>query len=338
MTLRIALVGAGHMGANHARVLGQLDDCELVAIAEQDPAAGARVARRAKVPLYRDVEELLRRERPDGVAVAVPTGLHRFVTEACLAAGAHVLVEKPIALRSEDAVAMIEAARVAGRQLRVGHTERFNPAVQALRERLKKGQAGRVLQIVTRRMSPYQPHVKDHGVVLDLGTHDLDVMRFLLDAEPVRVFAMSRRHIHTEFDDLMIGLVEFEGGTVGLLETNWLTPTKVRDLEILGQRGLFVINYLPQELFFYENAIVPSSWDGPGDFLLGVGEGPLVRYPLERTEPLRAEWEAFVAAVEGREDRATTGEDALQTLLLAEALTESARTGKPVLIATADVT
>jgi predicted dehydrogenase len=337
MTLRVALIGAGHMGANHARVVGQIDECELVAIAEPDRAAGDRVARRAKVPMYTDFEEMLRRERPDGVAIAVPTGLHRPVTEACVAAGAHVLVEKPIALRSSDAIAMIDAARAADRRLRVGHTERFNPAVVALRARLQEGQAGRLLQVVARRMSPFQPHVKDHGVVLDLGTHDLDVMRFLLRAEPVRVFAMSRRHITTAYDDLTLGLIEFDDRTVGLLETNWLTPTKVRDLEILGQRGLFVLNYLPQELFFYENAIVPSSWEGAGDFLLGVGEGQLVRYPIERIEPLRAEWDAFIAAVAGREDRATTGEDALQTLLLAEAIEESARTGAPVNIATVNV-
>lgn len=330
MTLRVAVIGVGRMGTNHVRVIRQLDECELVAIAESDAEAAARVARRAGVTAYADHRELLATERVDCVAVAVPTALHRPVAEDCLDAGVHVLLEKPIALDAEDAREIIEAARRSGRQLRIGHVERFNPAVRELRTRLQDGQAGRILQIVARRMSPFQPHIKDHGVGLDLGTHELDVMRFLLGEEPARVFAMARRHIHSEHDDLLVGLIEFEGGAVGVLETNWLTPAKVRDLAVLGQRGMFALAYLSQDLEFYENALVPSRWEGAGDFLVGVGEGRMVRYPIEHVEPLRAEWEAFLAAVEGREADGATGEDALRTVLLADALARSAASGSPI--------
>lgn len=333
MTVRVGVVGAGRMGANHIRVLGHLEEVELVGVAEPDPETAERVARRARVTVYAEYQAMMREQKPDAVVVAVPAAAHRQVAIDCLRSGAHVLLEKPIAVRSADAMAIVEAAHVNDRCLRVGHVERFNPAVQELRRRLRAGQAGRVLQIVARRLSPFQPHIVDHGVGLDLGTHDLDVMRFLLDDEAARVFAMARRHIHTVHEDLLVGLIEFRRGVIGLLQTNWLTPAKVRDLTVLGQRGMFVVNYLPQELFFYENALVPSRWESPGDFLLGVGEGQVVRYPLEHVEPLRAEWEAFLATIDGREADGATPEDALRTVLLAEALAESARTGAAVEVA-----
>jgi predicted dehydrogenase len=316
------------MGANHARVATELPDVELVAVADTSADAAREVARRARVPAYASVSELLRRERPELVAVAVPTSRHVAVATAALRAGAHVLVEKPIAADVRGGRALIRAARTARRVLAVGHIERANPAVQELARRLRRGEAGRVVKIHARRLSPFPERIQDAGALMDLGTHDLDVMRFLLGTEADRVWATARRSVHDRHEDLVTATILFPRGVVGLLEVDRITPTKLRELYVLGDRGMFAVNYLTQELTFYENSLVRGRWEALGNLKAGVGEGAIIRYPIEHIEPLRAEWESFVRAAQGRRATVVTGEDALRTLELAEAIRRSSRTGR----------
>src|SRR5207244_8738424 len=124
-----------------------------------------------------------------------------------LANGAHVLVEKPIAGNREEAETRIAAARDANRILTVGHIERFNPAIRELRRRLAAGELGRVFEIRATRLGPFPARIRDVGVVVDLAPHDLDVMRYLIDSDPVRVYGETERRIHTEHEDLFVGLL-----------------------------------------------------------------------------------------------------------------------------------
>src|SRR5205085_10403124 len=127
--------------------------------------------------------------------------------------------------------------------LTVGHIERYNPAIGELRRRLKDGQGGRVLQIRARRIGPFPHRIRDVGVIHDLAPHDIDIMRYLLDDEVESVFAEARRHINTDNEDLFAGMLRFRGGTQGLLDINWLTPTKERSLTVLCEKGMFVVDY-----------------------------------------------------------------------------------------------
>jgi len=317
------------MGANHARIAQDLPDVELVAVVDESVTVARRVARRMKVRPYSSVPEMLERERPDIVAVAVPTAQHAQVAVAALRAGAHVLVEKPIAADIRAARALIRASAAADRLLAVGHIERFNPAVRELARRLGRGEAGRIIKVHARRLSPFPERIQDVGVLVDLGTHDLDIMRSLLHVEAVRVWATSRRDPRRHHEDLVAATIQFPGGIIGLLEVDRLTPTKVRELSVLGDRGMFVVNYLTQELVFYENSIVRARWEALGNLVTGVGEGAINHYPIEHIEPLRAEWEAFVRAARGRRASIVTGADALRTLELADAIRRSAESGRP---------
>lgn len=328
--LRGAVVGVGRMGANHARVLSELAQIEFVGVADTALRSAREIARRYGVPAYGSAEELLRETHPDVVAIAVPTQQHLAVARVVFRAGAHVLLEKPIADDLPSARAIMREAGKAKRRLFVGHIERFNPAVIELARRLRRGEAGRILQIVARRLSTLPPQVQDTGVLIDLGTHDLDVMRFLLGAEAELVWAVSRRHTHPSHEDLLVATVLFPGKVVGLMELSWLTPTKVRELAVLGDRGMFVVDYLVQRLVFYENALVPTKWTVLGTLVSGVGEGRVIRYPVEQVEPLRAEWEAFIRAVQGKPSTVVTGEEALRTLALATAIARSAKTNRVV--------
>lgn len=204
---RLAVIGVGSMGRNHARVCGDLDMVDLVAVADADLEVAERVGHKYRVRAYGDYVGMLRAEEPEAVCIAVPSRLHREVALECLSFGCHVLVEKPIASSVEDAQWIIEAAATARRVLIVGHVERFNPAVIEAKRRIDRGELGKVFQIHARRLGPFPTRVRDVGVVVDLATHDVDVMTFLMQSEVIRLRAETEQRIHTAHEDLLSGLL-----------------------------------------------------------------------------------------------------------------------------------
>ncbi|MEA2574625.1 MAG: UDP-N-acetylglucosamine 3-dehydrogenase [Chloroflexia bacterium] len=327
--LKLAVIGAGSMGRNHLRVLNDLESVDLVGVADAALDVAERAARRFHIPAFGSYAEMLDKVRPDGVVVAVPTVLHREVTLAALSYGVHVLVEKPIAFTVEAGREMIEAARQAGLILTVGHIERYNPAILELHRRLREQQLGRVFQMNARRLGPFPPRVRDVGVVIDLATHDVDIMRFLSGSEVVRVQAETARRIHTEHEDLLSGLLRFANDSIGVLDINWLTPTKIRELMITGERGAFQANYLTQDLYFYENNYAKTDWDTISN-IEGVSEGDMVRLRIEKTEPLRVELDRFVRAIRGEDVSIVSGDDGLQALHVAAMIVESGLEGRAI--------
>lgn len=321
------------MGRNHARVYAELPETNLVAVADSNISLAGSVAGLHGVPAYDDYRKMLVETAPEAVSVAVPTALHEEVTLKSLEAGAHVLVEKPISATMEEGRRIIERANALGRQLMVGHVVRFNPAVQLLKKKLQQGELGRIFQIICRRVGPFPARVRDVGVVIDLAPHDLDLMRFLTGLEPLRVFSETEHLISTDQEDLLLGLVRFPGGITGGLEINWLTPAKVREVLVLGERGLFRVDDLTQDLYFYENAYAEGNIWPALQTLRGVGEGSMTRYALQRYEPLKAELQAFVTAIRDRVPVPVSGKDGLAALRLALALVESGKTHQVVKVA-----
>jgi predicted dehydrogenase len=315
--LRAGVIGLGMMGRAHVRVWDEMvDGVELVAVADTDPGAvrEAIVGREARG--YPDQASMLAAEELDLVSVVVPTSLHLPTALAALDAGSHVLVEKPIAATRGEAEEMIAAARSAGRMLTVGHIERFNPAIRELRRRLAAGELGRIFEIRATRLGPFPARIRDVGVVVDLAPHDLDVMRYLLGSDPIRLYAETEQRIHTDHEDLFVGLLKFANGAVGVLDINWLTPTKQRTLTVTGERGMYTADYLAQQLVFYPN---PS--DG------SVEEGSRVEREIERREPLAIELDEFARAARDGGVPPVDPHEAMVALLLARAMVESASTG-----------
>jgi UDP-N-acetylglucosamine 3-dehydrogenase len=314
--LRAGVIGLGSMGQHHARVWASLPGVQLVAVADPRPEMLRRATQATGVAGHADAAAMLAAERLDVVSVAAPTSLHCELTVAAFGAGAHVLVEKPIAADRAESEKMIEAAAAAGRMLTVGHVERFNPAIVELRRRLAAGELGRIFEVRAERLGPFPERIRDVGVVVDLAPHDLDVMRFLLGSDPVRVYAETERRIHTDHEDLFVGVMKFADGAVGLLDINWLTPTKQRRLTVTGEGGMYVADYLSQELVFHAN---------PSD--ASVMAGPSEARPVERREPLQVELEAFAAAVRAGGPPPVEPREALIALQLARAMVEAANSG-----------
>jgi len=321
------------MGRNHARVLRELPDVELVGVADSNLDAACQVAEFHASRGYSSLEELLSKEKPEAVTIAVPTENHHRAVMEALAAGCHVMVEKPIAATIAEADELVAAATSANRVLAVGHIERYNPAVLELKRRLDEGQLGRAYQFDAQRLGPFPQRIRDVGVVIDLATHDLDLMRFLTGSEIVRVYAETRRKVHTTREDMVSGLVRLADGSVGLLQINWLTPTKIRQMTVTGERGMFRADYLTQDLYFHENAEAPDHNWQQITMLRGVSEGSMVKYVIRKREPLQSELEAFIKAIAGDLAGIVSGEDGSEALRLALAMVESGDEGRVVTVA-----
>ena len=327
--IKVALVGAGQMGRHHARVIAESATAELVAIVDPHETA-TQVAALRHAPLLSSLDELLAGDLPDLAIVATPTHTHADAASRPLEAGVHVLVEKPISSTVEEAEDLIALAADRERILAVGHVERFNPAVRALRDKLRTGDLGRVFQVHARRLSPFPARIGDTGVAFDLATHDLDLMCELAGT-PVRLSAEVDRKAHRSHEDLLAATLRFDGGVIGLLEVNWLTPTKVRQLTVTGERGTFVVDYLNQHLTLYENAHESESWPAL-DIFDGVTEGNVVRFAIPRVEPLRAQLDAVVAAIGGADVEYGDGGAGLRALRLALAVVEAGASGASVVL------
>ena len=324
--MKVGVIGLGDMGRQHVRVYDELDDVELVAVANCDPHALDRATRRRFARGYVDYREMLEREDLDAVSVVVPTSSHHSVALDVIDRGIGVLVEKPIASDSRKALEMITRAECAHVLLAVGHIERVNPAIVELRRQLQNGALGRVFQIKARRAGPFPARVRDVGVAIDLATHDLDLMLQLAGSGIERIYGETMRNIHTLHEDMLFALIRFSDGTIGSLDVNWLTPNKVRDLTLVGARGMFVVDYLRQELFLSENGTVPTRWDRLS-MLTGVSEGRTIRFVTQHVEPLHAELQSFIEAVRNKTTPVVTGRDGLQALVVAEAILASAAAG-----------
>lgn len=321
--IRVAVIGTGSMGKNHARVYNELSEADLVAVSDVNEKVATQVAGSFAAKPYHDYRSMLEVEQPQAVSIAVPTALHEEVAIACLEAGAHILVEKPIAATVEEGQRIIDKARTLNRIVMVGHIVRFNPAIQALKKKLDEGELGRIFQIVCRRIGPFPARIRDVGVVIDLAPHDVDVMRFLTGQDPIRIYAETEQRIHTDHEDMLLGLLRFPDGITGALEINWLTPTKAREVLVLGERGLYRVDDLTQDLYFYENEAANGELWSALRTIKGVSEGRMIRYAINRYEPLKAELQAFLRSVEEGSASPVSGEDGLAALRIALDLVES---------------
>ncbi|MGC1166573.1 MAG: Gfo/Idh/MocA family oxidoreductase [Solirubrobacterales bacterium] len=333
--LRIGVVGCGRMGGFHIRNYAQLDCARLVAVADPSEEARRRALGDTRVAEYDEWRDMIEfgAVELDAVSISCPSEFHAEVALEALAAGLHVLVEKPIATTLPDALRMRGAAFEADRKLMVGHVERFNPAVEKLRELVADGRLGTVYRAHATRVGPLPTRIQDTGVAIDLATHDLDVMQHVLDSSIHEIYADGGRFQHGSQEDLLTCLARFgeegEAPTLGLLDVNWLTPEKKREIALIGENGLLRASYITQDVWFVESTTAPLQWDGLS-MLRGDGEGAAVRFSLAKAEPLRAELEAFCRCVLDDTPEPVSAHDGVKALAAALAVRESAAVRRPV--------
>jgi len=325
--LRAGLIGLGAIGRHHARVLHGLEGVDLVCVADPSGDPGGLVK---GVQVVDEVESLVR-TGVDMCVVAAPTRLHRELGLRLAAAGVHTLIEKPLADDVASCLELSHAFARAGVVGCVGHIERYNPAVQALRRRIEADELGALYQVATRRQGPYPERISDVGVVLDLASHDIDMTSWITGQEFSTVSARTAHKSGRLHEDLVAVVGQLVDGTVTSHLVNWLSPMKERVTVVTGEKGCFVADTVNADLTFFTNANVALEWDSMSIFR-GVAEGDMIRYAIARPEPLRAELQAFRDAVLGHQSQVVTIEEGTRTVAVAEAVLSSARTGTTVVI------
>ena len=310
--LGVAVIGCGAWGYHHARVYSELPGVRLEAVADIDPRRVQRVTERFHCKGYSSVEKLLNEAIIDAVSVCTPTVTHFDLASLALTARKHVLVEKPMTDNVAEAEKLIKQARDYGVFLSVGFVERFNPAVQESKRTVDRGEIGEVLIIHTRRVTRRPSRVGDIGVVKDLGIHDVDVMNYIMDELPESVYARAGAHNHC-FEDYANVVLGYSGMRSGFVETNWLTPKRVRTLTITGSEGIIDVEYTTQELRVEKNDHIyqPLNW---------------------YREPLYLELSDFTSAVLEKRKPSVSGVDGVEALRVCEAALRSADTGQVVFL------
>lgn len=291
--MRVGVIGTGAMGQNHVRIYSEMENVELVGIADVDKDRVTQLASEYGTQGFTDYKELLKMEL-DAVSIVVPTKLHKQVALEVIESGANLLVEKPIADSTENADAIIKAAKEKNKILMIGHIERFNPAVARLKEIIDSGILGKIVSISTRRVGPYNPRIRDVGVILDIGVHDVDIISYLYGAKANEVYAVAGANIHP-FEDHATIHMRLNHELSGLVEVNWLTPHKIRKLTVVGLEGVAYLDYIDQTVEIHD-----KDW--------------IRKAKVEKGEPLKRELEYFIQCVKNVEEAQPSGSEGKHAL------------------------
>ncbi|MFA5312646.1 MAG: Gfo/Idh/MocA family oxidoreductase [Methanomassiliicoccales archaeon] len=321
--LRVGVIGVGSMGQNHVRVYSEVAD--LVGVHDAFKEQSTKVAQRFNIGSFDNLDDLL--DRVDAVSICTPTSIHYEMAMKVIGRGRSLLIEKPFTGNSRQAEELTRFAEKEGVTLASGFIERFNPIVSVARDAIHANKFGKVITLASRRVSSFPSRIRDVGVIMDLGIHDIDVIRHITDSDVRSVFALGGKFQNDKFEDYANLLLEMNNGAVAFIEVNWLTPMKVRSVSLTCSERFVQLDYTDQSL-----AISSSS-------ISNVDLGDMFRIPLEqdvrkvsvkKEEPLKRELEMFLASAEGKSRPFVGGMDAVNNLKVCEAALESLRTGAKV--------
>ncbi len=311
MTLGVGVIGVGTWGRQHARNFASIEKTRLIAVCDVKEENARKVGEEYGAEWYTDVDGLLRREDIDAVSVCTPASTHFEVATKSILSGKHVLVEKPITGSVEKALKLIEYAKEQDVFLMVGFIERFNPGVSKIIKVLESGIVGDPVITISRRVGPFWPdRVKDVGVVSDAAIHDVDLIHHIFKRKIVSVYAVGGCLRH-RFEDYVAAMLRLDNGLTCIIEANWLTPRKVRELLITGEKGILKLDYLSQKIRIENDEWNMSSND-------------------EWYEPLRIELEHFAESILKRKQPYPSGEDGVRALKVIDMILKSLKEGKVV--------
>jgi predicted dehydrogenase len=302
--IKVAVIGVGHLGQHHARIYTELNDVDLVAVVDTDIHRANQIAEQYHCKAYPTIEPLLAQERIDAVSVVVPTFAHFLIAQNLLKMGIHCLVEKPITASLDEATELVQLANQAKLILQVGHVERFNVAVRELSKLLNQPRF-----IESHRLAPFDPRVKDVGVVLDLMIHDLDIILAVVSS-PIAAIEAVGVAVLTNHEDIANAHIKFENGCIANVTASRVSPDKMRKIRIFQSDAYFSLDYALPELEVYRKVIREGK--------------PTIEYQkvnVEKQEPLRLELESFLACIRAGKKPIVSGEHGRDALELALEIT-----------------
>lgn len=327
--VRIGVIGCGYWGPNLLRNFVEIPQSRVVAVAELREARRDYVRTRypdVRVTAeYRDLFHL----DLDGVVVATPPPTHYAIAHDCLQHGLHVLVEKPLTLNSDHAAELIAQAEAADRVLMVGHTFEYNPAVQALKQFIARGDLGEIFYLSTMRLN-LGLFQSDLDVLWDLAPHDISILRYLLDADPLSVGASGASYIFRDVCDIAFLCFEFPNKTCAHSRVSWLDPHKVRQITVVGSEKMAVYDDTAtnEKIRIYDKRVQSQPYtDTYGEFQLQYHHGDIVIPNIPHAEPLRQECEHFLHCIVTGDTPRSDGRSGWSVIKIIEAAERSLRNG-----------
>jgi UDP-N-acetylglucosamine 3-dehydrogenase len=325
--LRIGVIGTGSMGKNHVRVCSETENVILVGVVDKDKKTAENISKRFDIKAFLDYKEIL--PEIDAAIVSTPTITHYDIVMDLLNNGKHVLVEKPICDTIKKAGELVEKAEKNNLVLAVGHIERHNPATKFVKDSIVEGKFGDLITLTSRRVSNFPGRIKDVGVMMDLGIHDIDIMYFLA-GDVKSVYAKAGKfNKNIDYEDHANIILNFENEVCGIIEVNWLTPMKIRKMFLTCSENFVEIDYIEQSV-----KISSSSFKK-------INEMDLYHVPiqynvnqvaLEKKEPLKNEINDFINSIQTDKKPLASGKDGLMALKIAEAAEKSCKKGLEVKI------
>jgi UDP-N-acetylglucosamine 3-dehydrogenase len=311
--LGVAVVGTGFWGKNHARVYKELASTELIAICDVNAERAKAIAAQFGVQAYTDSTQMLTDKRIEALSVCTWSTFLAQEALKALQAGRHVLVEKPMATDTVQAQKLVDTAKDNELHLTVGFLMRFIPGLQHIRQAVENKKIGELVCATAKRVSQWPERIGDVGVVKDTAIHDIDVMRFISNEDPVTVYAKMGSMRHRKFEDYAQIMLTFEGGKSAFIESNWLTPYKTRTLTVTGSDAIMRLDYITQDLWIEQQT-----------------ETVQPRYPFQ--EPLKQELQHFAECILEKKKPLVTGEDGIKALRIAQAAIQSSAENRAVQI------
>jgi UDP-N-acetylglucosamine 3-dehydrogenase len=322
MTLRVGVIGIGSMGKNHSRVIERTEGLDLVAVYDIN-LEGQELDSRPGL-LHNDLDRFLDLDL-DYVVNSVSTTNHLEISLILAEHKTPMLLEKPVAPTLSDAQLIIEAFDAKQVKAGVGHIERYNPALQEAKKRID--QVGNIYQISTFRQGGFSGRIKDVGVTVDLATHDFDLTQWLVSSGYQNIFAMGAFASNQNHEDLVSIIGKMENGVIANHSVNWVSPYKERRVVITGSNGALIADTLTADLTFYENGSGAETWSQLANFR-GMREGNVIRYAIEKYEPLKREHEEFRDFILGKSQNIVSLKEATENINVAERVMNQLDMGK----------
>lgn len=322
----VAVVGCGYWGPNLVRNFNSLQQCGNLICCDTDISKLNRVkALYPHVSTTTSIEALLRRDDIRAVAIATPVRTHYELAKACLLAGKDVLIEKPLAASSDECRSLISLAEARQRILMVGHTFEYAPAVNKVREVIRSRELGEILYLSFTRVNLglFQP---DINVMWDLAAHDISILIYLLEKQPLAVNAVGRAHFRDHIHDVATASLHFDNGEIAFLHTSWLDPCKIRRLTVVGTSKMLVYDDVEvyEKVRIYDKRVeAPRPYDTFADFHFSYRYGDILIPRIEDQEPLKLECQHFLECVETRAAPRTDGHSGARVVNILEAISES---------------
>jgi predicted dehydrogenase len=333
--LGIAVLGCGYWGINYVRVFNELPSSRVLVVCDKQPSRLQEVgARFPGVILTTEIEHALAVPGVDAVVICTEASSHFRIARRCLAAGKHVLVEKPIATTATEADELSTAADSAQLVLMVGHTFLYNPGIRKIKEYLQTGEAGRVYYLYSSRTN-LGPIRRDVNALWDLAPHDVAIFNYLLESVPVWASAVGVRALRNAREDVGFISLGYSSGILGHIHVSWADPNKVRELVVVGSERRIAFNDLNplEQVRIFEKSVSPDVEEPSsyGEYRLMVRDGNIISPRIEVAEPLRNQCSHFMECVRRNAPPLTSGWDGAQVVRVMEAIDRSLkRHGAPV--------